>query len=129
MSAAAPLRASYSASTPYTWIPFHALHLDPIPHLTPGSHSTPYTWIPFLPLFSASPQTLLHFTSFEAKTLLLMSSSLQPSFFPSSIFSLAMFTDILYIYSQGILAVTQVKVGHMQELEINCWQKPLSFLI
>ena len=25
----------------------HALHLDPIPCLTPGSHSTPYTWIPF----------------------------------------------------------------------------------
>lgn len=58
-----------------------------------------------------------------------MFSSLQPFFFPSTIFSLAMFTDVLYISSQGILAVTQVKAGHMQELETNCWQTPLSFLI
>lgn len=103
MSAATPLRASYSTPTPYTWIPFPLL-------------------------FSPPPQSLLHFTSFEAKTFLLMSSSLQPSFFPSAIFSLAMFTDVLYISSGGILAVTQVKVGHMWELETNCWQKPLSFL-
>ena len=58
-----------------------------------------------------------------------MFSSVQPSFFPFATFSLAMFTDVLYISSQGILAVTQVKIGHMQELETNCWQTPLSFLI
>ena len=94
-----------------------------------SSTSMPYTWTPLPLLFSPFPQSLFHFTSFEAKTLLLMFSSLQPFFFPSTIFFLAMFTDVLYISSQGILAVTQVKVGHMQELETNCWQMPLSFLI
>ena len=58
-----------------------------------------------------------------------MFPSLHPSFFPSVMFFLAMFTVVLLISSQGIQAVKQVKVGHVQELERNGWKRPLSFLI
>lgn len=92
---------------------------DGKPHLHAFFCFSPLTlWCSPTPLLSL-PRGLLQFRSFGVMTVLLMFSSLHPSFFPSIMFFLAILIVILLISSQEIQA-NRWNAGHLSR-NVKVW--------